>query len=51
MSYRIGLGGNEDFPRSRGVEVIIADDPDGIALMTRFIQEKPELWAEDIADD
>lgn len=44
------FGGNEDFLRSRGVEVIVADDPDCIALMARFIEEKPELWAEDIAD-
>jgi cytosine/creatinine deaminase len=45
------FGGNEDFLRSRGVEVVIADDPDCIALMTRFINEKPELWNEDIAVD
>ncbi|AHD00395.1 nucleoside deaminase [Leisingera methylohalidivorans] len=44
------FGGNEDFLRSRGVEVVIADDPDCIALMARFIREKPELWAEDIAE-
>jgi len=31
--------------------VIIADDADCIALMARFIREKPELWAEDIAED
>ena len=45
------FGGNEDFLRERGVEVIVADDPDCIALMRRFIDERPELWAEDIADD
>ncbi|MGB1235798.1 MAG: nucleoside deaminase [Planktomarina sp.] len=44
------FGGNEDFLRSKGVEVIIANDPDCIALMSRFIHEKPELWAEDIAE-
>jgi len=44
------FGGNERFLRSRGVAVIIADDPDCIALMTRFIEEKPELWGEDIAE-
>lgn len=44
------FGGNEDFLRSRGVEVVIAEDPDCIALMRRFIAEKPELWAEDIAE-
>ena len=45
------FGGNEEFLRQHGVEVIIADDPDCIALMERFITEKPELWAEDIAED
>ena len=43
--------GNPDLLRARGVEVIIADDPDCIALMARFIAEKPELWNEDIAVD
>jgi cytosine deaminase len=37
--------------RSKGVEVVIANDAECIALMTRFIKEKPELWAEDIAED
>lgn len=46
----VNFGGNEDFLRSRGVEVIVAQDPDCIALMKRFIAEKPELWAEDIAE-
>ena len=45
------FGGNEDLLRERGVEVLIANDPDCIALMTRFIEEKPELWNEDIAED
>jgi cytosine/creatinine deaminase len=45
------FGGNEELLRSRGVEVIVADDPDCIALMTRFIKEKPELWNEDIAEE
>lgn len=44
------FGGNEDFLRSRGVDVVIAEDPDCVALMKRFIEEKPELWAEDIAE-
>ena len=44
------FGGNEDFLRSRGVEVIVAQDADCIALMARFIAEKPTLWAEDIAE-
>lgn len=46
----VNFGGNEAFLRERGVDVIIADDPDCIALMKRFIAEKPALWAEDIAE-
>lgn len=42
--------GNIDFLRSRGVEVEVLDDPKCIALMEKFIQEKPELWNEDIAE-
>ena len=45
------FGGNEDFLRSKGIEVLVADDPDCKALMTRFIAENPELWNEDIAED
>jgi cytosine deaminase len=45
------FGGNEEFLRSKGVEVIVADDTDCIALMTKFIAEKPELWNEDIAEE
>ena len=45
------FGGNEEFLRSKGVEVIIADDADCIALMTKFIAEKPDLWNEDIAEE
>lgn len=43
------FGGNEDFLAERGVEVVIARDPDCIALMRRFMEERPALWAEDIA--
>ena len=51
IGENVNFGGNEAFLRERGVETIIADDGDCIALMTRFIKEKPELWAEDIAED
>jgi cytosine deaminase len=44
------FAGNPDILRQRGVEVIIADDPDCIALMARFIKEKPALWNEDIME-
>jgi len=45
------FGGNEEFLRSRGVEVIVAEDADAIALMRRFIDERPDLWNEDIAEE
>ncbi len=51
VGENVNFGGNEDFLRERGVEVILADNPDCIALMKRFIAEKPELWAEDIAEE
>lgn len=44
------FGGNEALLRERGVELIIAEDPECVALMARFIAEKPELWNEDIAE-
>lgn len=40
--------GGEDYLRSRGVEVIVADDPECVALMTEFIAAEPALWNEDI---
>ncbi|MGB4101506.1 MAG: nucleoside deaminase [Alphaproteobacteria bacterium] len=45
------FGGNEEFLRSRGVEVIIASDPDCIAMMEQFIAAQPYLWNEDIMVD
>ncbi len=43
------FAGNAGFLRSRGVTVIVADDPECISLMRRFIEERPDLWDEDIA--
>jgi creatinine deaminase len=43
------FSGNIELLRSRGVEVTVLDDRDCVALMSRFIAEKPELWFEDIA--
>ena len=45
------VGGLEVRFEERGIEVVIADDADCKELMRRFIEEKPELWAEDIADE
>ncbi len=40
--------GEEAWLRSRGVEVVVADDSACYELMQRFIREKPEVWNEDI---
>lgn len=40
--------GPEDYVRSRGVELVILDDPQCIRLMEDFIAANPTLWNEDI---
>lgn len=40
--------GPESYLRSRGVELILADDPECRELMERFIAGNPGLWNEDI---
>lgn len=42
--------GPEDYVRSRGVHIEIADDPECVRMMTEFIASRPELWAEDIGE-
>ncbi|MCL1594395.1 MAG: nucleoside deaminase [Actinomycetia bacterium] len=43
--------GGEAYLKSRGVDVIVADDKECIALMTDFIIENPSLWNEDIGEE
>jgi cytosine deaminase len=40
--------GPEDYVRTRGVVLVIVNDPACIQLMRDFIQARPELWNEDI---
>jgi len=42
--------GPEDYLRSRGVELVILDDPTCIQLMEEFIASRPALWNEDIGE-
>src|SRR6056297_3351021 len=39
--------GPEDYVRSRGIIVDIADNPECVKLMQDYIQSHPELWNED----
>ena len=43
------FAGNIEFLSERGVEVVLMHDEDCIDLMSRFIEERPDLWYEDIA--
>jgi cytosine/creatinine deaminase len=43
--------GAEDLLRSRGVEVVLADDEECIELMREFIAASPQLWNEDIGEE
>lgn len=40
--------GEEELLKSRGVEVVVLNDQECIDIMTKFINDKPELWNEDI---
>ncbi len=43
--------GGEDLLRSRGVDVVVLDDAECIALMEDFIAREPALWNEDIGEE
>lgn len=45
------FGGNEEFLRGNGVEVVILDDAECKTLMARFIAERPQVWNEDIGEE
>lgn len=40
--------GPEDYVRSRGVELVVLDNPECRQLMATFIEQHPDLWHEDI---
>ena len=42
---------NEAYLRSRGVEVVVLDDPTCKELMDTFIARHPEVWNEDIGEE
>ena len=42
--------GEEDWLRSKGVEIEVVNDAECIDMMETFTLEKPELWNEDIGE-
>jgi len=49
VGENVNFRGNIPFLQEHGVEVMLLDDEDCKSLMKRFIQERPDLWDEDIA--
>jgi creatinine deaminase len=45
------FSGGHDWLAEHGVGITIVDDPECVALMTDFIEQRPELWFEDIGQD
>lgn len=42
---------SEEWLRSAGVDIVVADDPACVELMHRMVTERAELWAEDIGEE
>ncbi|MEU5665215.1 nucleoside deaminase [Streptomyces longwoodensis] len=40
--------GGHDWLAAHGVEIVLLDDPECVAMMRAFIESDPELWHEDI---
>ncbi|MFE4685379.1 nucleoside deaminase [Streptomyces sp. NPDC056721] len=40
--------GGHDWLAEHGVEIVVLDDPECVAMMEEFIAARPELWSEDI---
>jgi cytosine deaminase len=40
--------GAEDLFRTRGVELVVVDDPECIEMMAEFVRQHADLWNEDI---
>ncbi|KAF7983568.1 hypothetical protein HWV62_21162 [Athelia sp. TMB] len=50
IGENVTFKGEEDLLKSRGVEVVVLDDPECKELMQKFIKAKPEDWYEDIGE-
>jgi len=48
IGENVSFRGPEDYTQSRGIELVVVDDPRCRALMECFMAEHPELWFEDI---
>ena len=46
----VSFVGGQGWLAEHGVNILVLDDPGCIAMMSAFIQERPELWFEDIGE-
>ncbi|MDQ0487975.1 nucleoside deaminase [Streptomyces cellulosae] len=46
----ITFHGGHDWLAGHGVEVVVLDDPECVAMMREFTARNPELWGEDIGE-
>ncbi|MFZ5433789.1 MAG: nucleoside deaminase [Calditrichota bacterium] len=50
IGEHVNFMGEEEWLRSRGVQLEVVNDPACIALMSDFIRTPPDLWNEDIGE-
>ncbi|NNC71179.1 MAG: nucleoside deaminase [Flavobacteriaceae bacterium] len=50
IGENINFEGNISLLEKNGIQVALLNDQESIELMAKFINEKPELWNEDIAE-
>ena len=50
VGENVNFKGPEQYLRDSGVDVAVANDPECIRIMKKFIDENPELWYEDIGE-
>ncbi len=50
IGENVNFEGNIQFLEKQGVKVTLLNDKETIDLMAKFIDEKPELWNEDISE-
>ncbi|WP_433451821.1 nucleoside deaminase [Streptomyces sp. CA-142005] len=42
--------GGHEWLAEHGVEILVLEDPECVAVMRAFVEDNPELWNEDIGD-
>ena len=50
IGENVTFQGEEEWLRSKGLEIEVVNDKECIGMMKDFIQNKPELWNEDIGE-